>query len=61
MEILINKLEFDQELLENGLLAWNINRKRYKKECLLMDIIVKIMLNIEKHFLRRLNYIYLKL
>ena len=53
MEILIDKLEFGKKLLGNSSTAWDINRKRYRKGCLLTDINVKMWLNTEKHLLKR--------
>lgn len=50
MEILINKLVFAQEPHTNSLIAWIINKKRYKKECFLMDINRKIWSNIARYF-----------
>ena len=41
MEIWIDMLKFNQELLKNGLIAWNIIRKKYKKECFYINRNVK--------------------
>ncbi len=41
METLIDELEFAQEPLENGLTAWDISEKKYRKECFLIGMNVK--------------------
>ena len=35
MGILIDEREFDQEPLENGLIAWGTSGKKYRKGCFL--------------------------
>ena len=42
MEILIDKLEFAQRLLENDSTTLNISGKKYKEDYFLMDINVKM-------------------
>lgn len=51
IELLIVGQEFAQEQPENGLTAWVISGKRYKKEFFIIDMNEKMMWSIERYFL----------
>ena len=50
IEVLIDELEFAQKPHVNGLIAWVINRSKYKKVSSLIDINEKMWWSIGRHF-----------
>ncbi len=55
MEVLIKELEFAQGLHVNGLIAWVINEKRYKKVYIFMDINEKMWWSVLRTFLSEMK------